>query len=69
MNLQLIDIIYYVSCYLFLGTLITLVIDAILRKTEIDTPFSLFEAITTVLLWPVVVILAIVNAINHSDDV
>ena len=69
MNLQIIDIIYYGSCYLSIGTLVALAIDRVLRKTEIDTPFTIFEAITTVLLWPLVIVLAIINAIKHSNDV
>jgi len=68
MNLQIIDIIYYVSCYLFLGTLVTLVIDHVLRKSQIDNPFTFWEAVTTILLWPIVVVLAFVNALKKSDD-
>ena len=69
MSLQILDIIYYVSCYLCLGTLFTFAVDHVLRKSETETPFTFFEAITTVILWPIVLILAIVNAIKHSDDV
>lgn len=68
MNLYLIDIIYYVSSYFFIGSLITLIIDSILRNSEPSDSFTFWEAATIILLWPIVLVLALINAIKRWDD-
>lgn len=67
MDISFTVLLHYSSIYIYIGALVTFLIDLGLRRMNNPDRFNFGEAFTTTVLWPIVILISIYNLISEEN--